>query len=289
MVAKVRRHRRPRAVVERCRRGRVAAVVARRQADRGDHQRQPEHARTRSLVVDARVDIAHSIPAPTGAVTLERGLGRQRERADRGRGRGHNGDPARRFRAACSGSTRARGSYRPLGWLENFPSLIDMLPDGRLVLSSLMARQNLREVTIGARTLVDGRWLTSGLAIDRQPVYSPDGRSVMFSSNRGGTLDLWEVSVETGEMHRVTDDPEDDWDPDVQSRRPVDLLVFRPQRRLRDLDRAPRRQRAAPAVPRQPRRRESIRLAGPALGALQLGASATSPASGGSRSPAGDG
>jgi WD40 repeat protein len=36
----------------------------------------------------------------------------------------------------------------------------------------------------------------------------------MFSSNRGGTLDLWEASVETGEVHRVTDDPEDDWDPD---------------------------------------------------------------------------
>ncbi len=105
------------------------------------------------------------------------------------------------------------GRYRPLGWLENFPSLIDQLPDGRLVLSSLMARQNLREVALGARSLVDGRWLTSGLAIDRQPVYSPDGRTVMFSSNRGGTLDLWEVSVETGEMHRVTDDPEDDWDP----------------------------------------------------------------------------
>lgn len=49
--------------------------------------------------------------------------------------------------------------------------------------------------------------------MDRQPVYSPDGRWVMFSSNRGGTLDLWEVSVETGEMHRLTDDPADDWDP----------------------------------------------------------------------------
>jgi serine/threonine protein kinase len=105
------------------------------------------------------------------------------------------------------------GQYRSLGWLENFPSLIDLLPDGRLILSSLTVRQNLREVALDAQRLVDGRWLTSGLAMDRQPVYSPDGKAVMFSSNRGGTLDLWEVSVETGEMHRVTDDPEDDWDP----------------------------------------------------------------------------
>ena len=109
------------------------------------------------------------------------------------------------------------GTYRPLGWLENFPTSIDLLPDGRLVLSSFLARQNLCEVALGARNLAAGRWLTSGLAIDRQPVYSPDGKSVMFSSNRGGTLDLWEVSVESGEIHRVTDDPEDDWDPEYGS------------------------------------------------------------------------
>jgi Tol biopolymer transport system component len=55
---------------------------------------------------------------------------------------------------------------------------------------------------------------TCARAIDRQPVYSPDGKSIMFSSNRGGTLDLWEASTETGEVHRVTDDPQDDWDPE---------------------------------------------------------------------------
>jgi Tol biopolymer transport system component len=106
------------------------------------------------------------------------------------------------------------GAFQPLGWLENFPVFMDMLPDGRLVLSSLVVRQNLFEAAVGAGTLNEARRLTSGLAMDRQPVYSPDGRSVMFSSNRGGTLDLWEVSTETGEMHRVTDDPQDDWDPE---------------------------------------------------------------------------
>jgi Tol biopolymer transport system component len=106
------------------------------------------------------------------------------------------------------------GKYRALGWLENFPSILDVLPDGRLVLSSLLVRQNLREVALDARDLIGGRWLTTGMAIDRQPVYSPDGKSIMYSSNRGGTLDLWEVQVESGEMHRVTDDPADDWDPE---------------------------------------------------------------------------
>jgi Tol biopolymer transport system component len=105
------------------------------------------------------------------------------------------------------------GKYRALGWLGDYPAVLDLLPDGRLVTSSFLARQNLREVAINARSLVDARTLTSGMAIDRQPVYSPDGRWIMFSSSRGGTLDLWEVSVESGEMHRLTDDPADDWDP----------------------------------------------------------------------------
>jgi len=105
------------------------------------------------------------------------------------------------------------GSYRPLGWLSEFPPVFDVLPDGRLVLSSTSFRLNLKEVPSGARSTGEGRWLTHGLGIDRQPVYSPDGKWVMFSSNRGGTLDLWEVAVETGELHRITDDPADDWDP----------------------------------------------------------------------------
>ena len=122
------------------------------------------------------------------------------------------GAPGRLFRL----DTRS-GKYLSLGWLERFPAIIDLLPDGRLVLWSPVARQNLREVAMGARDLSGARLLTSGLALDRQPVYSPDGQWVMFSSNRGGTLDLWEVSVETGEMHRVTDDREDDWDPEYGS------------------------------------------------------------------------
>jgi Tol biopolymer transport system component len=165
------------------------------------------------VVVDASSGAARVYPSPTGAVLSNatwEGTGKTLIVAE---GVGvtaiQRGSSGRLFRLDAGS-----GQYRALGWLENFPSLIDRLPDGRLVLSSLLARQNLMEVSLAARNLFDGRALTSGMAIDRQPVYSPDGKSVMFSSNRGGTLDLWEVSVESGEMHRVTDDPEDDWDPE---------------------------------------------------------------------------
>jgi TolB protein len=36
---------------------------------------------------------------------------------------------------------------------------------------------------------------------------------VIFSSNRSGNLDLWEVSTKTGAVRRITDDPAEDWDP----------------------------------------------------------------------------
>ena len=165
------------------------------------------------VVVDVSSGSSRVYPAPSGAVLSNAAMGRHRQWADRCGRRGSHGvqrgAPGRLLRLD-TGS----GQYLPLGWLENFPSLIDLLPDGRLVLSSLWCGRTCVRFRSARATSSAGRWLTSGMAIDRQPVYSPDGKWVMFSSNRGGTLDLWEVSVETGEMHRVTDDPQDDWDPE---------------------------------------------------------------------------
>jgi len=165
------------------------------------------------IVVDAASGSARSYPAPGGAVLSNVIWDASGNRLLVAKGEGvtaiHRGASGQLL-LLDTGS----GNYRPLGWLESFPSSIDVLPDGRLVLSGFQIRQNLCEVPMGARTLAEGRWLTSGLSIDRQPVYSPDGRSVMFSSNRGGVINVWEVSVESGEMHRVTDSRTDDMDPE---------------------------------------------------------------------------
>jgi Tol biopolymer transport system component len=55
--------------------------------------------------------------------------------------------------------------------------------------------------------------MSRGESTDRQPVYSPDGQWVAFSSNREGQLDLWKVSTRTGRERRLTMDETDDWDP----------------------------------------------------------------------------
>ncbi len=68
-------------------------------------------------------------------------------------------------------------------------------------------------------TLIDGqptgqpRTLTKSTASDRQPVVSPDGTQVLFSSNRSGNIDLWLANLESGSLHQLTDDPAHDWDP----------------------------------------------------------------------------
>jgi Tol biopolymer transport system component len=38
--------------------------------------------------------------------------------------------------------------------------------------------------------------VTSDDAIDWNPVWSPDGRYLYFSSNRGGSMNLWRIAID---------------------------------------------------------------------------------------------
>jgi Tol biopolymer transport system component len=89
---------------------------------------------------------------------------------------------------------------------------LDLLGPGRLVLQTRAVHQNLREVPLAAEG-GGGRWLTHGNAADRQPIVSPDGDRVAFSSNRSGNLDIWVLSQRTGAVTRLTDDVAQDSDP----------------------------------------------------------------------------
>ncbi|MFP5247030.1 MAG: protein kinase domain-containing protein, partial [Thermoanaerobaculia bacterium] len=93
-----------------------------------------------------------------------------------------------------------------IGWTSHNGLMLDVLADGKLVLDVRSPRDNLRE--LGATE----RWITRGNSSDRQPSYSPDGKAVLFSSNRSGNLDLW-ISTDDGSVRRVTDDGAEDWDP----------------------------------------------------------------------------
>jgi Tol biopolymer transport system component len=96
---------------------------------------------------------------------------------------------------------------------------LDVLGDGRIVIDQATGTQNLGEWPLDASARAQARvgeprrWLTRGSSVDRQPIFSPDGRRVLFNSDRGGNLDLWELALETGSVRPLIDAPGDDWDP----------------------------------------------------------------------------
>ena len=98
-----------------------------------------------------------------------------------------------------------------IGWTSHNGTVLDALGDGRLLFDVRSPRDNLRELSLTDPSASE-RWVTRGNSSDRQPVYSPDGKSVLFSSNRSGNLDLW-LMTESGEVRRITDDAAEDWDP----------------------------------------------------------------------------
>ena len=103
------------------------------------------------------------------------------------------------------------GTARTLLWVPYVVPSMEVMGEGRVVLTAVVPRQNLREL---ARDGSGGeRWRSRGTTVDRQPVYSPDGGRVVFSSTRGGNLDLWALDEREGALQRLTNDPAEDWDP----------------------------------------------------------------------------
>ncbi len=84
---------------------------------------------------------------------------------------------------------------------------------GRIVLDALSPTQNLFLSPITPGSSAAPLPLTRGETVDRQPVFSPDGKRVAFSSDREGNTDIWELDLASGGLRRLTTDKADDWDP----------------------------------------------------------------------------
>lgn len=126
-------------------------------------------------------------------------------------------ESAARVGAATWGSTRVvrvnvrTGKAEVLFSMPVVADEVEVLDRGRLLFTARTTRENLRDVAV--RPGGTSRWLTRGDTSDRQPIVSPDGEWVAFTSNRSGNLDLWAVSTKTGTIRRLTDHEGDDWDP----------------------------------------------------------------------------
>ncbi|MDX2011076.1 MAG: S9 family peptidase [Myxococcaceae bacterium] len=87
-------------------------------------------------------------------------------------------------------------------------------PDGsRLVYqlrtTDLDANKGLMDLWLADADGKNARPLTSDPAADTDPVWAPDGKSVFFLSSRGGSSQVWRLSLEGGEPTRVTNAPID--------------------------------------------------------------------------------
>lgn len=100
--------------------------------------------------------------------------------------------------------TSSRGS-----WLS-----VDVSPDGRLLVFDLLGDLYTLPITGGRATR-----LTSGPAYDAQPRFSPDGRRVVFVSDRSGGENVWIISLDLKDTVQVTKGEDNlyaspEWTPD---------------------------------------------------------------------------
>ncbi len=106
----------------------------------------------------------------------------------------------------------------PLRGSMNESSRVQRLGDDRLVFDTLREVATIIELDVDTGTTLT---LNEGVSVDRQPAYSPDGRKILFTSNRSGSVDLWAFDRGTGALVQLTDHPANDWDgaytPDGQS------------------------------------------------------------------------
>jgi imidazolonepropionase-like amidohydrolase/Tol biopolymer transport system component len=93
---------------------------------------------------------------------------------------------------------------------------VDVSPDGRTIAFDLLGDIYTMPIAGGTPTRI-----TSGLAFDMQPRFSPDGRLIAFTSDRGGGDNIWVMNADgtaaraiTRETFRLLNAPT--WSPDGQ-------------------------------------------------------------------------
>lgn len=77
-------------------------------------------------------------------------------------------------------------------------------PDGRTVAFSYWRTGGFRDVVLLDRESRQLREVTHDTALDLSPVWSPDGRHLLFTSDRSGVMNVYAHEVATGRLRQVT-------------------------------------------------------------------------------------
>ncbi len=94
---------------------------------------------------------------------------------------------------------------------------LDLSPDGRTIVFDLLG--DLYELPATGGT---AKAITRGPAFDSQPIYSPDGRHIAFTSDRSGAKNLWVALADGSQPRQISRETQDGmfspaWMPDGQS------------------------------------------------------------------------
>ncbi|MFO0552503.1 MAG: BamA/TamA family outer membrane protein [Polyangiaceae bacterium] len=77
-------------------------------------------------------------------------------------------------------------------------------PDGKHLAYSAWSAGGYRDLKLVDLVTGDVRDLTRDRALDMQPVFSSDGKTLYFSSDRSGIFNIYAMTLETGELKMVT-------------------------------------------------------------------------------------
>lgn len=105
--------------------------------------------------------------------------------------------PANRCDSLCIVPTRTISFETTEGTQMN----VDLSPDGKTIVFDLLG--DLYTIPRAGGTATR---LTSGMAIDVQPVFSPDGKQILFVSDRSGNMNLWTINADGTNPTPITKD-----------------------------------------------------------------------------------
>lgn len=91
---------------------------------------------------------------------------------------------------------------------------LDISPDGKTIIFDMLGDLYTIPVSGGNATRI-----TDGLALDTNPRFSPDGKSIVFTSDRSGNDNVWTMELTSKETQQITKDKKGevqsaDWSPD---------------------------------------------------------------------------
>lgn len=109
---------------------------------------------------------------------------------------------------------------------------VDVSPDGNTILFDMMG--DIYRMPISGST---AKRVTEGLAYDVHPKFSPDGKSIVFISDKSGADNIWTMNLESKETKQITEDSNQnyfsaDWSPDgeyivgAKGRRNIKLHLY---------------------------------------------------------------